>query len=48
MNEEVQVVGINEYGYLRVKKQNNSEEILQPDGNRFDYMQNLIVLRNTY
>jgi len=43
-----QIVGINEYGYLRVKTiKDNSEHILQPDGNRFDYMNNLIILRDS-
>ena len=40
------MTGINEYGYLRVRKLKDGSEIdLQPDGNRFDMMQNLIVLR---
>lgn len=45
-NEDVEIVGINEFGYLKVKKHDNSEHFLQPDGNRFDMMHNLIVLRN--
>jgi len=46
-NEEVQIIGIDEFGYLKVKKQDNRLDILQPDGNRFDYMHNLIALRNS-
>ena len=38
-------LGINEYGYLRVRRQDNSEHCLQPDGNRFDMMHNMIVIR---
>ena len=39
-------MGINEYGYLRVKKLKDDTMLdLQPDGNRFDMMQNLILLR---
>jgi hypothetical protein len=45
-SEEVEVTGINEYGYLRVKREDNSEHYLQPDGNRFDMMHNMIVLRD--
>jgi biotin--protein ligase len=44
-NEEVTVVGLNEYGYLKVQRLDGSEHCLQPSGNRFDMMQNLIVLR---
>ncbi|CAF0989299.1 unnamed protein product [Brachionus calyciflorus] len=44
-NEEVEIIGINEFGYLKVRRPDNSEECLQPDGNRFDLMQNLVVLR---
>jgi hypothetical protein len=45
-NETVTIEGINEFGYLRVKRKNDeSEHLLQPDGNRFDMMQNLILLR---
>jgi biotin--protein ligase len=45
-NEEVDIVGINEYGYLKVRRADGSEHCLQPDGNRFDLMQNLIVMRS--
>ena len=44
-DEEVEIIGINEYGYLRVKKNDNLEYLLQPDGNRYDMMHNLLVLR---
>ncbi len=42
-DEMVQIIGLNEYGFLRVRKDDNTEIILQPDGNRFDYLENLIV-----
>ncbi len=46
LNEEAEMIGINEYGYLRVRKlSDQSEHDLQPDGNRFDMTQNLILLR---
>ncbi len=42
-DEIVQIIGLNEYGFLRVRKDDNTEIILQPDGNRFDYLENLII-----
>ena len=47
LNDEfVVVVGINFYGYLKVKSLSNGQiYYLQPDGNRFDMMENMIVLR---
>ena len=44
-NEVVRVTGINEYGFLRVRTQNGAELMLQPDGNSFDIMRNLIVMK---
>ena len=44
IDETAKIVGLNEYGYLRVQKSDQSELIVQPDGNRFDYMENLIAL----
>ena len=47
LDEMVQIIGLNEYGFLRVRKDDNTEIILQPDGNRFDYLENLIVFSTT-
>jgi hypothetical protein len=44
-NEEVEIIGIDEFGFLKVKKRDNTEHLLQPDGNRYDMMHNLIVFR---
>ena len=44
-NEEVTIMGINEYGYLRVQTANGQELSLQPDGNSFDIMKGLIVMK---
>ena len=45
-NEDVDVLGIDEYGYLKVFRSSDaSTHSLQPDGNRYDMMRNLIVLR---
>ena len=46
-DEIVHIIGLNEYGFLRVRKDDNTEIILQPDGNRFDYLENLIVFSTT-
>ena len=37
------VVGIDKYGYLRVKKKDGDVLSLQPDGNSYDIMKGLIV-----
>ncbi|RNA11303.1 biotin-- ligase [Brachionus plicatilis] len=44
-DEDAEIIGINEFGYLKVRRSDKTEHCLQPDGNRFDLMQNLIVLR---
>ena len=44
-NEEVDIIGIDEFGYIKVKRINGEMCVLQPDGNRFDMMRNLIVLK---
>lgn len=46
-NEDVLITGLNEHGYLRVKRPDGSEHCLQPDGNRFDLMENMILLRDS-
>lgn len=44
-NEEVVIIGISEYGYLQVLTQTGEVLTLQPDGNSFDIIKNLIVLK---
>ena len=44
-DEEVKVTGISEYGYLCVRTHDGQELTLQPDGNSFDIMKNLIVMK---
>ena len=46
-HEEVVIVGIDEYGYLRVQCKNGQELSLQPDGNTFDIMKGLIAMKCT-
>ena len=43
--EEVTILGIDDYGYLRVRT-NKTQELLslQPDGNTFDIMKGLIAI----
>lgn len=45
-NEEVTILGIDVFGYLRVET-NRSKEVLslQPDGNTFDIMKGLIATK---
>ena len=40
---EARVLGLDEYGYLRVRLADGSTESVHPDGNSFDMMKNLIV-----
>jgi hypothetical protein len=42
----VLITGLDEHGYLKVRRQDDSEHCLQPDGNRFDLMENMILLRD--
>lgn len=44
-NEQVEIIGIDEYGFLKAKRLNNEIHLLQPDGNRFDMLRNLIVFK---
>ena len=47
-NEEVTILGIDDYGYLRVRT-NKTQELLSlhPDGNTFDIMKGLIATKAT-
>ena len=38
-------MGIDEFGYLRVKCTSGEELSLQPDGNSFDIMKGLIAMK---
>ncbi|XP_068157492.1 biotin--protein ligase isoform X2 [Drosophila tropicalis] len=40
---EAQIIGIDAFGFLRVKLPNGKEETVQPDGNSFDMLKGLIV-----
>ena len=45
-NEEVTILGIDDYGYLRVRTNRTKEVLsLQPDGNTFDIMKGLIATK---
>ena len=41
--KDATVLGIDDYGYLKVKLANGSIETVQPDGNSFDMLKGLIV-----
>lgn len=42
-SETVKIVGIDEFGYLRVKSRDGTTSRVQPDGNTFDMMKGLIL-----
>lgn len=44
-DEDYSIVGINDYGYLCVADLRGETIALQPDGNSFDLMRNLITLK---
>jgi len=45
--EKANVLGIDDFGYLVVRLQNDGMKVtLQPDGNSFDMMKNMIVVKN--
>ena len=45
-NEEVTILGIDDYGYLRVRTNKTKELLsLHPDGNTFDLMKGLIATK---
>ncbi|XP_037815457.1 biotin--protein ligase isoform X2 [Lucilia sericata] len=41
--KEAKVIGIDDYGYLKVKLTNGAVEVVQPDGNSFDMLKGLII-----
>lgn len=43
--EEVTVLGLDKYGYLRVRREGGGQLSLQPDGNSFDIMKGLIMMK---
>lgn len=45
-NERATMIGLDEFGYLLVKLNDETELSLQPDGNSFDMMRNMIVSKN--
>ncbi|GFT33608.1 biotin--protein ligase [Nephila pilipes] len=45
MNKEATIRGLDEYGFLVVNTDDGKNLTLQPDGNRFDIMKNLITSR---
>ncbi|XP_035221413.1 biotin--protein ligase-like [Stegodyphus dumicola] len=44
--EEGTVVGLDDFGFLMVETDKGEKLVLQPDGNRFDIMQNLIISKS--
>lgn len=45
VEQSAAIVGINEYGYLRVRTASNEFLSLGPDGNTFDIMKGLICMK---
>lgn len=43
--EQVGVVGLDKYGYLQVRRKGGDKLSLQPDGNSFDIMKGLIIMK---
>lgn len=41
--KKVKIKGIDSYGFLRVETPDGNELTLQPDGNTFDMLSNLII-----
>lgn len=44
-NEEVEICGLDDFGFLRVVTKQGRQLSVQPDGNTFDMMHNLIALK---
>lgn len=45
--EKVKIVGIDEFGFLRVKSKDGTTTRVQPDGNTFDMMKGLILPKSS-
>ena len=45
-DKEANIIGIDDYGYLRVQYDDYKIATLHPDGNSFDLMQGLITLKS--
>lgn len=45
-NQEVKIIGLDDYGYLLVETAKGEKISVQPDGNSFDMMKNLISLKS--
>lgn len=41
--KDVTIIGIDEYGFLKVKSKDGSTTSVQPDGNSFDMLKGLIA-----
>ena len=44
--EEVMIIGLDEFGFLLVKTKSGKLLSVQPDGNTFDMLKNLIAIKN--
>ena len=44
-NAAVRVIGLDDYGYLLVESSSGERISVQPDGNSFDMMKNLIAMK---
>jgi biotin--protein ligase len=41
--KSAKILGIDEYGFLKIRLDNNVIESVQPDGNSFDMLRGLII-----
>lgn len=44
--EEVVIIGLDEFGFLLVQTKSGKLLSVQPDGNTFDMLKNLIAIKN--
>ena len=44
--EEVMIIGLDEFGFLLVQTKSGKLLSVQPDGNTFDMLKNLIAMKN--
>lgn len=45
--EEVEITGLDDYGFLLVHTKSGKMLSVQPDGNTFDMLKNLIAMKNS-